>query len=125
MTISQWIEAHGGGGVRGRLGQALELAFSGVNGADCSQQSALSLITTLGGSKQGKSGVLDDYSDQRYHVRGGNDQIPTRLAKALDDRIDTAAALVAMARLPDGRFRLSFQPHTPLLATTSHLATHT
>jgi monoamine oxidase len=112
MTISQWIATYVADGSSGQLGQALELAFSGENGADCGQQSALTLISTLAAA--GRSEVLDAYSDQRFHVRGGNDQIPTRLAKALDDRISTAAALVAIARQPDGRFRLTFKRDTGL-----------
>jgi monoamine oxidase len=114
MTISQWIEAYVSGGLGGRLGQSLESAFSGLNGADCNQQGALSLISLLGGSKH-RSGGPEEYSDERYHVRGGNDQIPTLLAKSLDDRINTAAALVAIVRLADGRFQLSFTRDTGLV----------
>src|SRR4029079_12232860 len=43
------------------------------------------------------------------HVRGGNDQIPALLAKALGDKIQTGMPLVAIARLPDGRLRLSIK----------------
>lgn len=112
MTVSDWVETYVGGGRRGRLGQVLEMTMAGENAADGSQQSALNLIAALAVSKRAKTASLDAYSDQRFHVRGGNDQITTRLAKSLDDRIRTATPLVAIARLPDGRFRLTFQRDT-------------
>ena len=49
-------------------------------------------------------------SDQRFHVRGGNDQIPTLLGERLGPLVRTAMPLAAVARLPDGRVRLSFKP---------------
>ena len=45
-------------------------------------------------------------SDQRYHVRGGNDQVVARLARAGRGRDRDGHAAVALARRGDGRYRL-------------------
>jgi monoamine oxidase len=51
-------------------------------------------------------------SDQRFHTRGGNDQIPTRLGERLSARVRTGTKLIAIARRPDGRVRLSLKSDT-------------
>jgi monoamine oxidase len=48
-------------------------------------------------------------SNEKYHVRGGNDQIVTRLASLLGSQTITGQALVALRRNPDGTYTLTFQ----------------
>ena len=109
MTISDWVATYVSGGRASQLGQLIETAFSEENGADPDQQSALSIISILAMDKRHRFNLYYTESDQRFHVRGGNDQIPTLLARALGDKIQTARPLVAVARLPDGRMRLSIK----------------
>ncbi|TVQ34459.1 MAG: FAD-dependent oxidoreductase, partial [Wenzhouxiangella sp.] len=52
--------------------------------------------------------VLGD-SDERFHVRGGNDLIVQALAERLDDAIELDSALESIHQVADDRFRLSFQ----------------
>jgi len=109
MTISDWVAAYVSGGRSSQLGQLIETAFSEENGADPGQQSALNIISTLAEDKRHRFNLYYTESDQRFHVRGGNDQIPALLARALGDKIQTGMPLVAIARLPDGRMRLSIK----------------
>ena len=109
MTIAQWVGAYVPGGRRGQLGQLIETAFAEENGADADQQSALNLIPVLAIDERSHFNLYNTDSDQRFHVRGGNDQITTLLAKSLDDNIRTATPLIAIATLPDGKVRLSFK----------------
>ena len=109
MTIAQWIGAYVPGGRRGQLGRLIETAFAEENGADSDQQSALNLIPVLAANKRRQFDLYNAESDQRYHVRGGNDQITMMLAKSLGEGIRTGVPLVAIATLPDGRMRLSFR----------------
>lgn len=109
MTISDWVAAHVPGGRGGQLGELIENAFTEENGADADQQSALNLIPVLAEDEKRNFNLYYTESDQRLHVRGGNDQIPALLAKGLGSGIQTATPLVAIARLPDGRMRLSFK----------------
>jgi monoamine oxidase len=108
MTIAQWVGAYVPGGRGGQLGQLIEAAFSEENGADPDQQSALNVIPVLAVDKRERFNLYNTESDQRFHVRGGNDQIATLLAKPLGDSLRRATPLVAIVTLPDGKVRLSF-----------------
>ena len=66
-------------------------------------------VHVLAVGKRSNFNLYNTESDQRFHVRGGNDQITTLLAKAVEDNIRTATPLVAIASLPDGKVRLSFK----------------
>jgi monoamine oxidase len=109
MTVSQWVGTYVPGGRQSQLGLLIETAFAEENGADADQQSALNLIPVLAADKRRQFNLYSAESDQRFHVRGGNDQIPTLIAKSLGDGIRTGTPLAAIATLPDGRVRLSFR----------------
>ena len=68
---------------------------------------AVGVVALLKGSPRDHFSPYQE-SDQRYHVRGGNDQVPRLLAAKLDDRVKTSHRLVALARRGDGRYRVSF-----------------
>ena len=121
MTIAQWVGAYVPGGRRGQLGQLIETAFAEENGADSDQQSALNVISVLAVDKRSHFNLYNTESDQRFHVRGGNDQIATLLAKSLGDNIRTAAPLVAIRACPTARFA-SASSATAVLATSSTTA---
>lgn len=107
MTIAQWIDGHVKGGRASQFGQLIETAFTEENGADADQQSALNLISVLADNPRRQFNLYNADSDQRFHVRGGNDQIPRLLARSFGDDVRTASALVAIAALPDGKVNLS------------------
>jgi monoamine oxidase len=109
MTIGEWVSTYVPGGGASQLGRLIETAFTEENAADADRQSALSLIPVLAVDKRRHFNLYNTASDQRYHVRGGNDQIATLLAKALGDSVRTGMPLLALAALPDGRMRLSFK----------------
>ena len=58
-------------------------------------------------------------SDERFHIRGGNDQVPTRLAEGLGDRIETGARLVRIRSSADGRYDLTFERGGATVETTA------
>ncbi|MEO9189277.1 MAG: FAD-dependent oxidoreductase [Acetobacteraceae bacterium] len=109
MTITEWVATYVPGGRAGQLGQLIENAFTEENAADAERQSALNLITILAVDPRDGFNLYSTDSDQRFHVRGGNDQIPGLLGERLGARIRTAMPLVAIARRADGRLRLSFK----------------
>ena len=57
------------------LGRVLDIAYNIEYGAECSVQSSLNLLYLLGYSGQGQFRVFGE-SNEKYHVRGGNDQVP-------------------------------------------------
>jgi monoamine oxidase len=106
MSITQWIETRVPGGNRSKLGQLLDVAYDIEYGAPSSDQSALNLLYLLGYSGQGQLRLFGP-SNEKYHVRGGNDQIVSGLAKRLGSQIRTGWALTAIRRSGSG-YELSF-----------------
>jgi monoamine oxidase len=108
MSIVDWIEESVPGGIDSKLGQLLDIAYNIEYGAESSEQSSLNLLYLLGYSGQGQLRIFGP-SNEKYHVRGGNDQIPTRLAAALAGQITTGSELVAVKKTPAGAYTLTFR----------------
>ena len=103
LSISQWLAREG---VSGWLKALIEVAYTTEMGLDCEEQSALNLLSLIG-TESGEF-VVFGASDERFHVRGGNDLIVRRLAERLVTNLETESRLVRIARDGDGRYRLSF-----------------
>jgi monoamine oxidase len=108
MSIVDWIEETFEGGLSSRIGQLLDVAYNIEYGAECADQSALNLLYLLGYSGQGQFRVFGP-SNEKYHVVGGNDQIPQRLGALLAGQIVTGSELVAVRRNTTGTFTLTFK----------------
>ena len=102
MSVSDWINQTVPGGLASPLGQLLQAAYTIEYGAECDVQSALNLIYLLGYNSPGQFTVFGQ-SNEKYHVRGGNDQIVNRLASLLGSQIVTDQPLVALRRNSDYR----------------------
>jgi monoamine oxidase len=120
MSVADWIGAYVPGGMSSKLGQLLDVAYNIEYGAETNVQSSLNMLYLLGYSGQGQMRIFGP-SNEKYHVRGGNDQIPARLAEALKGQLTTGAQLVAIRRNADGSYRLSLQSGT---GTTTMTADH-
>ena len=108
MSIADWIDRYVPGGSSSRLGQLLDVAYNIEYGAETSDQSSLNLLYLLGYIGPGQLRIFGP-SNEKYHVRGGNDQIPTRIATALGSQVRLGYALTAIRRLRDGSYRLTFR----------------
>ena len=107
LSITDYINLYVPGGISSKLGQLLDVAYNIEYGAECSVQSSLNLLYLLGYSGQGQLRIFGP-SNEKYHVRGGNDQIATGLADALQGQITLNSPLTAIRRNADGTYRLSF-----------------
>jgi monoamine oxidase len=107
MSVADWIQAYVPGGLGSKLGQLLDVAYNIEYGAETNVQSSLNMLYLLGYSGQGQLRIFGP-SNEKYHVRGGNDQIPARLADALRGQIATGSELTSIRRNADGTYRLSF-----------------
>jgi monoamine oxidase len=121
MSILDWIQAFVPGGIGSKLGQLLDVAYNIEYGAESSVQSSLNFLYLIGYTGPGQLRVFGK-SNEKYRVRGGNDQIPARLADALQDQIRTGAALTSIRRNSDGTFRLSFSGASAVTADRVVLA---
>jgi monoamine oxidase len=107
-SIAEYIAANVPGGAGSKLGQLLDIAYNIEYGAETSQQSSLNLLYLLGYSGQGNLRIFGP-SNEKFHVRGGNDQVPARLAQALGSQVTLGSELVAIRRNTDATYRLTFK----------------
>jgi len=111
MSITDWINAYVPGGMSSKLGQLLDVAYNIEYGAECNVQSSLNMLYLLGYSGQGQLRIFGP-SNEKYHVRGGNDQIATRMANALAGQIQFGQELVAVKLNANGTYILSLKKGT-------------
>jgi monoamine oxidase len=108
MSIIDWINETFPGGINTKIGQMLDVAYNIEYGAESSEQSSLNLLYLLAYSGQGQLRVFGP-SNEKYHVRGGNDQIPERLAQRLAGQITLGSELIAIRSTSGGRWELTFR----------------
>ena len=104
LSIAQWLDRNG---VSGWLRKLIDVAYTTEMGLEIDQQSALNFLTFIGTGDADAFKVFGE-SDERFHVRGGNDLVVQRLGDRLDDVIESGHALEAVAARGDG-YVLSFR----------------
>ena len=82
MSVYEWIETRVPGGHDSPMGRLLDAAYNQENGADTQDQSALQLVYELGPGQTRKFSIYGE-SDQRFHIEGGNEQLPHAIAADL------------------------------------------
>ena len=118
LSIVDWIELYVPGGIGSKLGQLLDVAYTIEYGADSSEQSVLNLLYLLGYVGPGQFRIFGK-SNEKFHVRGGNDQVVDRLAAGLSGQIETGMELVAIRRTSSGSFALTFRTGSGTTAVTA------
>ncbi|MFL6010511.1 MAG: flavin monoamine oxidase family protein [Gaiellaceae bacterium] len=118
MSIIDWLNESVPGGASSNLGRVLDIAYNIEYGADCSRQSALNLIYLLGYQGQGQFRVFGK-SNEKYHVRGGNEQIAQGLGAALSGEISLGTALTSIKLNPGGSYTLTFAQDTSSFTVTA------
>ncbi|MFZ5892299.1 MAG: flavin monoamine oxidase family protein [Myxococcota bacterium] len=107
MSVYDWIESRVPGGHRSRLGTLLDLAYNTEYGAETRDQSALNLVYLLGYQPNDTAMSVFGESDERYHIRGGNQQLPNKMAAALGNVV-YGHALRRLRRTSAGRYSMCF-----------------
>lgn len=103
-TARQWLDADVPGGGDSLLGEAMREYLAEEFGLDAGRLSATNIFYLLEGDR-----VDIDGSDERYHVHGGNDQVPRGLAARLPEgSLHLDAHLEALWRRRDGSYGLRF-----------------
>jgi monoamine oxidase len=111
MTLYQWIENYVPGGHRSALGAMLDVAYNIEYGAETKVQSSLNMLYLLGYAGPGQFRTFGK-SNEKFHVRGGNDQIATILATKLGSQIKTNMPLKAIKKNADGTYALTIGSST-------------
>ena len=102
LSAAEWINKHVPGGLTAPLGRFVRCALEENFAVEAD---ALSALVALGALSDSTADELDAYggSDQRFHIRGGNDAVVGALAKALPRRPQLDSPLLALALRKDGR----------------------
>jgi monoamine oxidase len=106
LSVTDWISANVPGGRASRLGQLLDVAYTIEYGGESSVQSCLNMLYLLAYSGQGQLRIFGP-SNEKYHVKGGNDQISDRLAAALPGQVQLGTRLAALRNNGDGTWRVT------------------
>jgi monoamine oxidase len=110
MSIHEWIDRRVPGGHGSKMGQLLDTAYSIEYGADTRVQSALNLVYLLSGSDEDFE--IFGASDERFHIRGGNQRLPLAIAAHLAAHgmpVQTGMRLTSIGKRADGTTRLIFE----------------
>ncbi len=104
LSIDAWLKARG---ITGLGGDILRLCFTTELGLEPDELGCITMLQMF--SLEGDKLDLYGESDERFHIRGGNDQIPRILAEKLGDRVRYGTRLGAVSRASDGRVVLGVE----------------
>ncbi len=123
MSIHEWIDSRVPGGHSSPLGRFFDVAYNVEYGADTTLQSSLALVLLMGYQTNPGNFNIWGLSNERYHITGGNDQLPHAIADFLPDgTIRQGWSLNAVRANADGSQTLTF---TEAGATRTVTADHT
>lgn len=109
LSVYDWIERYVPGGHNRPLGRLLDVAYAGEYGADTRDQASLNLVYLLGFQPENKGLSIFGESDERFHIDGGNEQLPQAIAAALpDDAIAFGWSLQSIRANADDSVSMTF-----------------
>ncbi|HLZ60917.1 MAG TPA: NAD(P)/FAD-dependent oxidoreductase [Ktedonosporobacter sp.] len=84
-SLYNWIEQFVPGGHSSNMGQLLDVAYNIEFGRETKEQSSLNLVYLLGAQPTTGGFEIFGSSDERFHIMGGNQQVPQAIADFLPD----------------------------------------
>ena len=122
MSVYDWITKFGGGH-DSRMVRLLDAAYNEEYGAETTDQSALNLMYLLAYQASPGNFSIFGASDERFHIAGGNEQLPNAIATYLGEaNLRRGWAMQSIAANADGTVSLSFStPGKPQTVTADHV----
>jgi monoamine oxidase len=109
LSLFDWIESRVPGGHTSSMGQLLDVAYNIEFGNITQEQSSLNLVYLLAFQPQPGNFRIFGASDERYHIAGGNEQLPQAIAASLPaGAVKLNTAMTGILNNADGTFTLSF-----------------
>ena len=118
MSILDWVNAFVPGGIGSKLGQFLDIAYTIEYGAELSQQSSLNLLYLIGFTGPGRFRVFGK-SNEKFHVRGGNDQVVSALVAGFRDRSRRARCSLPSSATRAGTYALTLKQGSKTVSVTA------
>jgi monoamine oxidase len=106
MTLAEYLGTRGAGP---RIAAAITSAYEAEYGLAAGEQSALNFLLFIHADRRSKFTPFGVFSDERWHLIGGNQQIPAALAARLSSPAQLGHRLLRVARTAGGRVELTFQ----------------
>jgi monoamine oxidase len=120
MTAYDWIENYVPGGHGSPMGRLLDAAYNEEYGAETKDQAALNIIYLLGFNASPGNFSVYGKSDERYHINGGNQQLPEAIAGYLGlQTINPGWAMQSIKSNADGTVTMSFSTPTKKQTVTA------
>ena len=116
MSLRQYLDSRN---APHNIKKLLNVAYTIEYGRESDQLSCLSWLLFMKASRQSKLRLWGNFSDERFHVIGGNQQVTDALAARLPGQIKLGRKLVAVRKLSSGRIELTFKEGTKTV-TASH-----
>jgi monoamine oxidase len=104
LSLTEYLEAEP---IEPVIDQLMRVAYVTEFGRDADDQSCLNMLFLIG-TEVGKWSTYG-VSDERWHVVGGNDQIPHKLAEQVHPAIELGTVLESIRSALDGRYRVSLR----------------
>ncbi|MFL5336457.1 MAG: FAD-dependent oxidoreductase [Geminicoccaceae bacterium] len=108
LSIYDWIATRVPDGHNSRFGRLLDTAYTIEYGAATKDQSSLNLVYLLAYQPLPKDFAVFGVSDERYHIQGGNQQLPEAIAAELQFPVRLGWRLTTITQA-DGVVTLRFQ----------------
>jgi monoamine oxidase len=123
MTLYDWIETRVPGGHSSSMGALLEAAYNEEYGAETKDQSALNIIYLLRFQPKPGNFSIFGASDERYHISGGNQQLPEAIANHVGRQtINMGWAMQSIRTNSDGTVSMTFStPGKPQTVTADQV----
>jgi monoamine oxidase len=108
MSLYDYIETYVPGGHGSSMGRLLGVAYNTEYGSETRVQSSLNLIYLLAFQPQTGDFRIFGASDERYHVTGGNEQVPRAIANYLPaGSVQLNTSFTGIVLNADGTYTLS------------------
>jgi monoamine oxidase len=105
MNLADYLDSRGAGSL---IRKVIAVAYTIEYGLDIHQQSCLNLLFFIHADRRSTFKPFGVFSDERFHVRYGNEAIPRGLAARLLQPVTFGHRLVAVHRTASGRIALTF-----------------
>jgi len=116
LSLREYLRTRNAGPV---IRAVIDTAYTLEYGLEADQLSCLSFLLFIHADRRSKFTPFGVFSDERYRIVGGNEQVARGLAARLPGQIQYGRQLVKIAKLSDGRVQLTLRE-----GSTTRTVTH-
>jgi monoamine oxidase len=118
-NLKEYLETRGAGNL---IKAVIDVAYTIEYGLDIDRQNCLNFLLFVHADRRSRFTPFGIFSDERYHVIGGNQQIPAALAARLGRQIQYGMELKRVRKTPAGQIELTFQRGATTVSATHNMA---